>query len=670
MRVEIVEKSSKCCPDITVFVRRKTADIAPSQKSSIIFSTTAYSPESAEYKALAYKYDVRGKYNVKRVGLVGSSSPIGQAIQSIGSYALPGNLSPLRSPIRSGVFGALTPGMPGFGGGGINRRERTARCPEGYQYGGRFADNELSNCGAKLFDLPGPLGAAIGALRRIAEREMRALAGSVEGRPITPGEYDDIINGRRPQIPRVGETNRVSRAREVAKLVGDMGAPNVSAARLVRRDGFVLEPVVTPKVLRTIPDNRDMEDATYLMTANSVEVLGGEELGLLSNTGVSKLVYVLPGGSSLTLEKVRTLTVGERRKLGRTVNASANLDNSKNPVARLINVATETGDGMKYTENFVGIDNPNEMVTGRDGRATTKWVKALFGRQRKPKAPERQSASNAGIGAQIETASEAAQHIVNGGSLSDIPAEILAEALKQANLFKRLEMRRGLSRVFGQDNHSYWERQPTNKYDAINARFISDIQQHLGLQSPDVFPVGKGDSRAYLYQTSDIVYPGTNIDTSKSFNDVGPKDAAALMVSDFISGIDNRSPGTLDIMPVGGEYKPVVNTFESQLTPLAEIKVRQNAKNTLESFKNGSNIYSAYYKQLKAAQRRQFLAQIEKLIEKARAFNFINYRERLSTDGSLTTSEKQHLNIINTIYKQRVEILSQSMDRIRDILGG
>lgn len=670
MKVEILEKSSKCCPNTTVLVRRKTAEIHPAPASSIIFSKTAYSPQSAEFKALAYKYDMRGRYNVKRVGFLGSNSPIGQAVQSIGSYVLPGNVSPLRSPVRSGAFAALTPGIPGLGGGGINRRERTARCPEGYQYGGRFADNELSNCGAKLFDLPGPLGAAIGLLRRLAQREMRALAGGIDGKPITPGQYDDIINGRRPQIPRVGETNRVSRAREVAKLITDMGAPNISAARLVRRDGFVLEPVVTPKVLRTIPDNRDMEDATYLMTANNVESLGGQELGLLSNTGVSKLVYVLPGGSSLSLEKVRPLTVGERRKLGRTVNSSSTLDNSKNPVARLMNVAVETGDGIKYSERFIGVDNPNEMVPGRDGRATTKWVKELFGRSRKPKEPERQSASNAGIGANIDSATEAAQHISSGGSLADIPADILAEALKQVNLFKRLEMRRGLNRLLGPENHSYWEKEPTNKFDAMNARFISDLQQHLGLESPDVFPVGKGDNRRFIYQTSDVVYPGTSINPEKSFNDVGPKDAAALMVSDFISGIDNRSPGTLDIVPIGGEYRPVVNSFESQLTPLSEIRVRRRTQDTVQAFANGSSLYGAYYKQLKAAQRRQFLLQIEKLINKARAFNFISFRERLTADGTMSTAEKQHLNIINTILKQRINVLDQSMSRIRDTLGG
>lgn len=669
MKIEIIEKASKCCPNINVYVRRKSAELKPFSSKSIILSTTASSPETAEYKALAYKYDIRGRYDIKRVGFLGSSSPIGQSVQSIGSYLLPGDSSPLRSPVRSGIFSALTPGIPGFGGGGMKPRERTSRCPEGYQYGGRFADNELSNCGAQLFDLPGPLGMAIGALARLARRELRALAGAVEGKPITPGQYEDTAPGRRPQIPRVGETNRISRAKEVAKLIGDMGAPGVSATRMVRRDGFVLEPVVTPRVLRTIPDNRDMEDATFLLTAANVESLGGQELGLLSNTGISKLVYVLPGGSSLTLEKVKPLTVGERRKLGRTVNSSASVDNSNNPVARLVNVATETGDGMKYSEKFVGIDNPNEIVMGRDGKSTTRWVKELFGKSRKPKAPERQSASNAGIGSEINSVSEAADHIANGGSLAQIPADLLADALKQANLFKRIETRRGLAKVLGPNNGSYWEREPSNKFDAINARFISDIQQHLGLESPDVFPIGKGDNRKYIYQTSDTVFSGSQIDRQKSFADVGPKDAAALFVSDFITGVDNRSPGTVDVVPVGGEYKPVTNTFDSQLTPLSEIKVRKQSQQTIKDFISSGNMYGSYYKELKASQKRQFLAQVEKLIQKARAFNFISTRERLASDGSLSQAEKTHLNIINTITKQRVNILDQSLDRIREILG-
>ena len=60
-----------------------------------------------------------------------------------------------------------------------------------------------------------------------------------------------------------------------------MNQPNLDAKRMVRRDGFILEPVVSPKVLITIPDNRDMEGAAYILNANDVSTLGGEELGLL-----------------------------------------------------------------------------------------------------------------------------------------------------------------------------------------------------------------------------------------------------------------------------------------------------------------------------------------------------------------------------------------------------
>ena len=87
-----------------------------------------------------------------------------------------------------------------------------------------------------------------------------------------------------------------------------------------------------------------MEGAAYILNANNVSTLGGEELGLLSNTGVTKIMYVLPGGSTLSLEKVRPLTVGERRKLGRTVNAASRIDNSQIAAARLMSVAEETGD--------------------------------------------------------------------------------------------------------------------------------------------------------------------------------------------------------------------------------------------------------------------------------------------------------------------------------------
>jgi hypothetical protein len=69
-----------------------------------------------DYKALAKRSGLMRKYDVK-VGIIGSNSTIGQAAQAIGSMAIPGNLSPLRSPVRSAGWSALTPGKPNIPGG-------------------------------------------------------------------------------------------------------------------------------------------------------------------------------------------------------------------------------------------------------------------------------------------------------------------------------------------------------------------------------------------------------------------------------------------------------------------------------------------------------------------------------------------------------------------------
>ena len=668
-----IQKPSKCCEQLMMHVKRHVVSERQPNQKSLLLGKSALTPEVTTYKAMCHAYGVRHLYNIKRVGLVGSNTAIGQMAQSIGSYALPGDISAIRSPIRSAAFTALTPGMPGIPGGRPRKSNRVARCPEGYQYGGRFANNELSNCGAQLFDLPSPLGLAIGALRRIARAANALTAPTLVGSPVTPGEYNDVLDSRRPQIPRVGNLNGPSKLQAITKLVADMGGPNITATRLVRRDGFVLQPVVSAKVLRSVPDNRDMEDAAYLLTAGDLPSLGGEELGLLSNTGVTRLTYILPGGSSLTLEKVRPLTIGERRKLGRTVNAASTIDNTENPIARLQKVVSETGDGIKYTENFINVDNPHQVVSGRNGSSTEKWVRELFGKPSKtPKAPERPSASNAGIGTKITSVEEAVSHINSGGSLAEIPPSLLAEALKQVDLFKKIEARKGLSKVYGPDKRSYWMKDSDSNFEAINAVYQSDMQQHLGLESPDVFPIGKGDKRSYLYQASDSVYPGTSPDRQKTLGDVSEKDMAKLLVSDFISANTNRSPASIDIVPSAGEYKPVSNVFETQLTPLAEIKVREQTKKVIEEFKSsqGSGIYGEYYRKLKASQRRLFLREVQKMLERARLFNFTTYRNRLEFGGELTSGEKTHIDIVQKIQKNRLTILASTIENLNEILGG
>lgn len=670
-----LQKQSKCCPNSVVTVRRHIVENTRTpQNGSVLFSLKANSPEVITYKALSQAYGTRFKYEVKRVGLIGSTGTIGQSLQAAGSYLLPGDTSPFRSPVRSGVFTALTPGVPNLRRPHGPGRDRTSRCPEGYQYGGRFTDNQLSTCGAKLFDLPGPLGAAIGAIARALRRGERAIADAIQGSPLTPGEYgDSIIESRRPQIPRVSDANPTERLAQVARLAREMGAPKINASRMVRRDGFVLEPVVTPKVLRAIPDNRDMEGATYLMRVNDLPSLGQDELGLLSNTGVTNLTYVLPGGSTISLEKVRSLTVGERRKLGRTVNAAASIDNTENPTARLLKVAQETGDGIKYSENFVNVSRPHEIIKGRNGKKTEKWVRELLdGLPVSESTPSRETSSVAEIADKIKDVDEAAAFIEQGGSLARIAPEVLQQALTKNNLFRLRDMGNGVTRLDGPKSKVYSIRRSRGDFDHINSTFASDIQQHLGLESPDIYPLGIGPRRDYLIDSTMNTQPGVTPRRDVPTSQISPKKMAALFVSDFVNGTENRNPLSVEVMQLADENVPVVNAFDSELTELSKIKIADRNKQTIKEMRSltANGVYGKYYAELKKEQRRMFISEIRALIARARQFNFVNFKERMQRDGSLSDAELAHIDIVNKISKQRLNILENQQEALVEILGG
>lgn len=670
----IAEES--CCGDEPLIIER-TIVSTKAYHSGTYNKAIPLSPAIVTYKALIYYFDKQSNYSVKRVGLVGSSSTIGQVAQSVGSYVLPGNISPLRSPIRSGVFGALTPGtvnipnIPGLSRVKPSRR-RVYRCPEGYQYGGRFTDNRLSTCGQKLFDIPSALGLAIGALKKLAREIMRVQGSPISGTPLTGGEYSDPLDSRRPQIPRVAEKNQRLMDENIAKLLRDMGKPGINATRMVRRDGFVLEPVVSARVLRSVPDNRDMEEATYIITANKLASLGQDELGLLSNTGINQLIYVLPDGSTLSLRKTRPLSIGERRKLGRTVNTAASIDNSTNPTARLQEVAKQTGEGIEYSERFETIKNPHQIVKLKNGRTVERWVYELLGNGRKKETPQqgRQSSSVEAIQRKITTLDAAAEHLAAGGSMSDVSPMVLAEALTKANLMKREKLAAGIERVIAPDKREYTLYQPKVAYEHINASFSSDLQQHLGIESPDVSIVGVGDRRQYLIEAIGTTYPGITPSEDKTLADVSTASVAKLLVSDFLSGVENRSPSSIDILEIGDETiaAPIFN--DSNLTALADIKIRQQTKQLIEQFKSlqETGIYGRYYRELQERQRREILQELRKLIDRARLFNYVHFLQRLSIDGQLTDAEKRHIKIVQRISEQRVGALEGVLEVISKIL--
>jgi len=196
--------------------------------------------------------------SVKRVGIFGSNSRFGQAAQAVGSTALPGNISPVRSPrsaLRSGIYRTLTPGggsgrgrrLAGAGRRLLGRSGRGARnrfrCPPGFENGGTFTDRRFSTCGAQILGIPnfGPgslLGGTGRALARLARNaELISSIGDLRSQK-NPGVF--IRAAQIPSTPKkVNVTARASGVNTILNAIGDTRW-NI---RVSKRDGVILEPV-------------------------------------------------------------------------------------------------------------------------------------------------------------------------------------------------------------------------------------------------------------------------------------------------------------------------------------------------------------------------------------------------------------------------------------------
>ena len=195
------------------------------------------------------------EFSIKRVGVFGSNSRFGQAAQAVGSTALPGNISPVRSPIRSSIYRTLTPGggsgrgrrLAGAGRRLLGRSGRGARnrfrCPPGFENGGTFTDRRFSTCGAQVLGIPnfGP-GSLIGgtgrALARLARNaELISSIGDLRSQR-NPGVF--IRAAQIPTTPKkVNVTARAAGVNTVLNAIDD----DRWSIRVSKRDGVILEPV-------------------------------------------------------------------------------------------------------------------------------------------------------------------------------------------------------------------------------------------------------------------------------------------------------------------------------------------------------------------------------------------------------------------------------------------
>jgi len=647
-----------------VILKNDTSDTP----NKILRSFAPEHKEVMEFKAVSivsgYSRKDRNSYQEKKLG------------RTLVSLAIPGDSDRIRSPIRSAFYRAITPGGGSDRGGSKPGENRGYRCPEGYQYGGRFTDSLLSSCGAMLFAIAGLIGSAIGEQNKPGRIKKPIPTG---GNPLTPGEYSGPTRGRAPEIliPRAASLNRKARLLEANRLVKQIGAADGRFVRLVRADGFVLEPVVPASVLRAIPDSRDMEGGHYILSARGQTEFGRDELGLLSNTGIQKITYVMPGGSNISIEKARTLTVGERRKLGRTVNTADSINISTDPTARLKYVASETGDGLKYTEEFVNIQNPHQPIkTGSLVRE--RWVNEIFGGRRKgrmkplgtDRISTRETASNSAIGEQITTVEGAMARINGGGTLSDISPAILAEVLALGDLRERVIS--PSSSVVELGNRKYIYNKKPNTFEALSERFSEDVQQFLGLESPDVYLVGTGDKRKYLREDVESALIGAKIRRNSGWDDFGPEDVAKLFVADLVTDQRVRGVDSVEAMQIGDRIVPMASTnLSGGLMDLSKLEITKRQQMSIDALLGSILVarYSAYYRSLKSDRQAAMRRAVASMLSRAKKFNTRQYKQRQFSQG-LSAGEKLHINMIETLYTNRVETLSNRGASIRAALEG
>lgn len=661
MSEEMFEQPNNCCPGLDEDVRVLRVVLNNENEVKVTRITDLngkITPNIASYKTAAFT----NGYSRARNKLIfieqmeQKANALRQIGSSIVSAAIPGDISPLRSPVRSAFWRTVTPGFGGGRGGSRPGEGRGYRCPEGYQYGGRFTDSRLSTCGAKLFDIPSPLRMALAAL---TGRTRFRRGEPVEGDAISAGEYpDSLIEARKPSIPKVSADNSRKANIQIKEMVSQIADYGDKAERMVRRDGFVLQPVVPASVLRAIPDNRDMEGATFITFAPSAAEIGKDELGLLSNTGVKNVTYVLPTGSTVSIEKARKLSVGERRKLGRTVNSAIESSVSDDPASRLRMVSSEMGDGIVVKENLV---NAKDLASSFKKKT-----------QRRSELPQESAPAVITSKGKITSIDNAIEHLAKGGSLSKIAPEIMPAVLRSAREIQSQRLENNQQLVTIGDKKYFLYTRP-ERFQHIGERFASSVQQHLGLKAPEVIFAGMpNEARPYIREDVETAVPNGRLNTDVTLGDLSPQDVATMMISDFLT--DQRVRPSTSIYPIEADGKlnmVMSQNLTSGLTDLDEIEISKRTKMNINDFYTESGVprYSEYYQDLKAQQQAVFRNYIQQLIERARKFAFADLKKRMTNDG-LSDGERAHIEIVERLFENRLKTLSKSKKNIAKILEG
>jgi hypothetical protein len=625
----------------------------------------------------------------EKVGLVSSSSRPGRIAQGIGSFAVPGDMSDIRSPIRSTVYETLTPGGGGGGskrprrllGRAIGRGSETLRCPSGFENGGRFATRGFANCGRRLFGVPGGGNGLIrsnlnlvGLLRR-------------EGELVGEGLYEGraIQVQRNAQIPRVGAINLEKQNGAVVQAVAALSVNDISGTLMIRRDAQILRPTVTANVLSTIKKNPDMQDAVLVSSVSDPAKIGQAEVSNIWTSGIRSVTFALPGGGSISVDRTRPLTAGDKRRLGRAWSASSNASDGQFDYGiKLRRLAENSNGSLSYNEKFPSIDKPNDLITiseiGKDKNTASvqRWVHATYladnapGRgEAKPWKELSTNSETASVDSvAISNVADAVKYLDGNGNPESVPSEYLGSALAKSKSFRATQVKPGLTLLERGDGKRWYRQESSAQYSHLAERISSDVNATLGLESPPVKFIGTGSKRDVL-----IAHPENLIDAKMSrstISDMNNADLLRISISDFLLDHENRDPSSL--VSIGrGDKRRVIATSNSlsALAGLSSDELDARRRMVLDDyFKNSRNTKIAEkFADLSVAQRKVLLGLFEDMLKQANQFNWDDYYTRLGLDGRLSPGEKAHMELVKVLYARRLKQLTEQKKRYLSLVG-
>lgn len=600
-------------------------------------------------------------------GLFSSGSRFTQEIEAAVSLAVPGDMSPVRSPVRSAIYRAVTPG----GGGGRRRigGPRNVRCPAGFEYGGRFASRNLANCGRRLFVAAAEnlLDAAGGQGRNGRDRIDpfgMDLVGTIEGDSQViggarfRGRAAQII--RNAEIPPVGRRNDnalFGAIRRSADMLDDPGGSD--DIRLVRRDGVVLRPAVPVSTLARSTSSPDMDGGVFVSRRNDPTKIGDVEIPALLRSPLRGVAFAIPGGGTITMEKRRPLTTGDKRRLSRVWATSQQIDNYDfaAPMRRL---SEQSNGAITYREDFPSRD-ADDLVGITNGKRTTsvrRWVYDAFLADKAPAnigetwrltdaRPTTRRADST-----IGTIAEAVTFLNGGGAPRDVPPSLLGEALPRARAFKRFSVSTNV-KAYRRGNSTFYATRSRSDFEHLAHRVSAEVQEQVGLDAPDVVFMGAPGRR----RDSLIEFPAGQLDESATFADVNPSDLLRLVMADFLTDQRDRSELSIVQFRRGGRNRLVAS--ENGASVLAGVTpARRSYRQRMgvdEYFNEQRNKgFLDRFSNLTDRQKQILLGTYDDVRKRAQRWSVEEFIEMLTVDGELSDAERTHLEAMRVLYGRRV----------------